>query len=556
MSKNKIKLPAGGIAGLKENFSQDATSGFMVFLLALPLSLGIAKASDFPAIYGLVTAIIGGVVVSMFVGSRLTIKGPAAGLIVIASGAVGAFGGGEQGWHLALGACVVAGIIQILFGLLKLGKLSDFFPGAAIHGMLAAIGIIIMSKQIHFLLGIDPSHLKGKEPLELLTMVPESLMHENAHLTEIGVACLVIMIVFHYIKNQHIKKIPAPLVVLAVAIPLGFALHIKTEGAIHNFVLVSVGSIIENMQKQLINVDFSGISSHTGVFIEYVVLFSLIGSIESLLTVKAIDGMDPWKRKSDANKDLIAVGIGNTLSALLGGLPMISEVARSSANVGYGGRTRWANFFHGLFLLLALLFAVPVINMIPNAALAALLIFVGFRLAHPKEFVHMYHIGIDQFIIFTGTVIATLSTDLLIGVGTGIVLEFMVNLKHGATFGNLFKTKSVVHENENNIVLKVQGDALFSNYLGLKKKLYSLPSGKNLTVDVSEANVVDHTTIISLNAFHAEYEREGGTFTVKGFENHRQVSHAPTSTRIHKKTSVVPGNSGSSHQERKYEKIN
>ncbi len=532
---NKQQLPKDGIEGLKENFSGDATSGFMVFLLALPLSIGIAKASDFPPIFGLVTAIIGGIVVSLFAGSRLTIKGPAAGLIVIASGAVAAFGGGEQGWRLALGACVVAGFIQIGFGFLKLGKLSDFFPGAAIHGMLAAIGVIIMSKQIHFLLGIDPAHLKGKEPLELLAMIPESLQHENAHLTEIGIGCLVILVAFNYIKNQRIKKIPAPLVVLAVAIPLGQALHIKTEGAVHNFALVSVGNIIEILQKQFVNVDLSGISSHTGAFIEYVVLFSLIGTLESLLTVKAIDGMDPFKRKSNTNKDIIAVGIGNTLSGIIGGLPMISEVARSSANVGYGGKTRWSNFFHGLFLLFALLFAVPIINMIPNAALAAMLIFVGFRLAHPREFKHMYHIGIDQFIVFVATLMITLATDLLVGVGSGILIEIIINLKHGTALKNLFNSNVNTEMNGNEVLVSITGDAVFSNLIGVKKKLNLIPEGKKVTVNVSELGVCDHTSLIALNEFKSDYERSDGTVLITGFENHRQVSQDPTSTRIHKK---------------------
>lgn len=534
--KSKLsKIPADGFAGLKENFSSDALSGFLVFLLALPLSLGIAKASDFPPIFGLVTAIIGGVVVSFFSGSRLTIKGPAAGLIVIASGSVAAFGGGEIGWHLTLGAIVVAGIIQILFGVLKLGKLADFFPGAAIHGMLAAIGIIIMSKQIHMLLGIDPGTLKGKEPLELISMIPSSLAHENAHLTEIGIACLAILIGFSFVRNKKIKKIPAPLVVLIVAIPLGYILHVKDEAPIHNFALVKVGSIIETMSKQAINVDFSGMTTHTGVFIQYVILFALIGTIESLLTAKAIDDMDPYKRKSDFNKDITAVGIGNTIAGIFGGLPMISEVARSSANVGNGAQTRWANFFHGMFLLIALLVGVSVIEMIPNAALAAMLIFVGFRLAHPREFKHMWHIGVDQFIIFVATIIITVSTDLLIGVGSGIVLEILVNLIHGTSFSNLFSSSVSFQENGDEIHVNVVGDAVFSNLIGVKKKLYNLPSGKNVTVDLSELKVVDHTTLNLFGFFKEEYEREGGKFELVGLHNHKAVAHAPTSTRKRKK---------------------
>lgn len=526
-------MPADGLAGLKENFSHDALSGFLVFLLALPLSLGIAKASDFPAIFGIVTAIIGGVVVSFFAGSKLTIKGPAAGLIVIASGAVGAMGGGEQGWHMALGAIVVAGLLQILFGVFKLGKLADFFPSAAIHGMLAAIGIIIMSKQIHALLGIDPKLLKGKEPLELLAMIPESIMHENAHITEIGISCLLILVLFSFIKNQKIKKIPAPLVVLIVAIPLGIALHVKTEGAVANFALVKIGSIFDSFKGGLINADFSGIVSQSGVFIQYVVLFALIGSLESLLTAKAIDHLDPYKRKADFNKDLIAVGIGNSVAGLLGGLPMISEVARSSANVANGARTRWANFFHGLFLLLAILVAVPVIEMIPNAALAAMLIYVGFRLTHPKEFIHMWHIGKQQFLVFTATVIITLATDLLIGVGSGILLELIFGLINGVSVGHLFTTKvNVTQEGESNYRLTVEGGLMFSNILGFKKVFFSIPDGKNIIVDVSKAKLVDHTSILTLNSLVDDYEDNGGTAKVQGFQNHIQLGHAPTSTRV------------------------
>ncbi len=533
MNLNKKNIPADGLAGLKENFSKDALSGFLVFLLALPLSLGIAKASEFPAIFGLVTAIIGGVVVSFFAGSRLTIKGPAAGLIVICSGAVTGFGGGENGWHLALGAIVVAGVIQILFGVFKLGKLADFFPSAAIHGMLAAIGVIIMSKQIHNLMGIDPSHLKGKDPLQLLAMIPDSFIHENAHLTEIGIACLLILILFSFIKHPFFKKIPAPLIVLAVAVPLGYALHVKTEGAIHNFAMVKVGNLFDNFKNGLINADFGGLSSNMGVFIQYVILFALIGSLESLLTAKAIDGLDPYKRKSDFNKDLIAVGIGNSLSGLLGGLPMISEVARSSANVSNGAKTRWANFFHGLFLLIAVLFAVSFIEMIPNTALAAMLIFVGFRLAHPREFIHMWHIGKEQFLIFTATVVVTLATDLLIGVGTGIALEIIVNLILGAKLKNLFKTNiTVTNKSDKDYTLALTGGIMFSNILGFKKQFAKIPKGKNVVIDVSKAEIVDHTSLVLINGLMEDYKSEAGTAEMIGLENHRQMAHTPTSTRV------------------------
>lgn len=525
-------VPADGLAGLKQNLSRDALSGFLVFLLAMPLSLGIARASLFPMIFGLVTAIIGGVIVSFFMGSRLSIKGPAAGLIVIASGSVTAMGDGEIGWHLALGTVVVASLLQILFGVLKLGKLADFFPSAAIHGMLAAIGIIIMAKQLHLVLGINPADLKGREPLELIAMLPSSILRENAHLAEIGIACLLILIVMSYIKHEKIKKIPAPLVVLAVSIPLGFALHIKTDGEISSYALVKIGSIADAFRNGPINVDFSGLSTHTGAFIQYVILYSLIGSIESLLTAKAVDGMDPFKRKTDYDKDLIGIGIGNTLCGILGGLPMISEVARSSANIGYGARTRWANFFHGLFLLLAVLAGVSFIEMIPNVALAAMLIFIGFRLAHPKQFVHMFHIGKEQLTVFCVTILVTVSTDLLMGVGSGILLELIINLVNGASPDHLFRTDLHVAQQNGSYIIQVRGALLFSNLLGFKKKFLTIPQGKHITIDVSGATIVDHTAIVTINGLIEDYKDGGGKALVSGFQNHRQLSKAPTSTRI------------------------
>ena len=338
------RIPKDGFQGLKENYASDAVSGLIVFLLALPLSLGIAKASEFPPLMGLLTAIIGGVVVSFFAGSRLTIKGPAAGLIVIMVEGVAEFGGGETGWHLLLGAVVVAGLVQVMFGILKMGKLSDFFPLSAVHGMLAAIGLIIILKQIPVLLNVDPALARGREPFELLALVPDFIRHLDIRATLVGLVSLAIMMGWSSISKGVLKKVPAALVVLLFAIPAELLLDFQhTEPG---YALVHIGNLVENIR---VNVDFAGMSQ-TGLFIKYVIMLALVGSLESLLTVKAIDMMDPFRRKSDANKDLIAIGVGNTLAGILGGLPMISEVARSSSNVANGAKTRWANFFHGFFV--------------------------------------------------------------------------------------------------------------------------------------------------------------------------------------------------------------
>lgn len=514
----KTQVPKDGWAGLKENFAADITAGFVVFLLAMPLSLGIAKASDFPPIMGLVTAIIGGILVSVISGSRLTIKGPAAGLIVVVAGAVAAFGGGETGWKLALGAMVVAGLVQVLFGLFKFGKLVDVFPLSAIHGMLAAIGIIIIVKQIPIFLDVNPELYKGLSTVAMITSIPKFLMNFDPKATLIGVYSLAIMLGWPYLKSFTLGKIPAPLMVLLVAIPSELAMDFAhTEPP---YALLKIGNLMDNLS---FNADFSGVFQ-VGVFIKYVIMFALVGSLESLLTVKAIDLADPYRRKSDTNKDLIAVGVGNTISAFLGGLPMISEVARSSANVNQGAKTRWANFFHGVFLLVFVLVATPLIEMIPNAALAAMLITVGIKLAHPKEFIHTFQIGKEQLAIFLITIVFTLVEDLLVGIAAGVVLKMILHLANGTPISSFFKAPTVVSFNDNQYLVEIDKSAIFSNYLGIKRKLEEIPAGFNITIDLKNTKLVDHSVMENLHRFQQDYEENGGTVKIIGLEKHKPVS--------------------------------
>lgn len=522
-------LPKDGLAGLKENWRVDALSGFLVFLLALPLSLGIAKASQFPAAMGVLTAMIGGLFVSLLAGSRLTIKGPAAGLITICAGAVTELGGGDQGWHLALGVIVVAASIQIVFGFLKFGSLSDFFPHSAVHGMLAAIGIIIFSKQIHVLLGIDPATLKGMEPIELYEMIPHSLANADPRVALVGIISLIIIFGMPMLKGKIFKSIPAPMVVLVVTIPMALLMDFQhTEPA---FDLVKIGDFWASVGY---NADFSAIGSP--IFWKYVFMFLFVNSLESLLTVKAIDGLDPWKRASDPNKDLVAVGAGNALSGLLGGLPMISEVARSSANVNFGGRTRWANFFHGFFLLVAMLLFIPVIEMIPNSALAALLIAVGYRLASPNEFFKTYKIGAEQLVIFVTTIIVTVATDLLVGIASGIAAKFIFHILNGAPFRSLFKARYEFLENGSEYNVTIKDAAIFSNLIGFKKMFHRFLPGKKVVLNFSEARIVDHSFMEQLHHFEEEYHQSGGTVTVLGFEHFQFFSKHPLAAR-----KFVPG---------------
>lgn len=531
----KKSLPKDGFEGLKQNFSSDALSGFLVFLLALPLSLGIAGASDFPPIYGLITAMIGGLVVSFFAGSLLTIKGPAAGLIVIVAGAVSELGHGNSdlGWKLALGAVVVAGVFQVVFGLLKLGSLSDFFPLSAVHGMLAAIGIIIISKQLHILVGMNPLTELGKpmvEPLELLTELKNTFanffMHKDVAI--VGLVSLALVFGWPMLPVKALKKIPSALVVLVVAIPLA------TYFGIHNIadVTTASGEVIKGFKPLLefkkgltdilgINVSFDGMSQ-TGTFIKFVIMFALVGSLEALLTVKAIDMLDPFKRKSNTNKDLIAVGIGNIIAGILGGLPMISEVARSSANVSNGAKTRWANFFHGVFILLFLIFAVTFSDLIPKAALAAMLIGVGWKLAHPREFGHMAKIGADQIAVFITTIIFTLATDLLIGIAAGIVLKLILHLGRGVKFRSLFSANSKINGN----TITVYNAAVFSNFIKVKNKIHSFKFTDDVILDLNDCVFIDHSVIETLYHIKNDFSTEGGSLTILGIDELKNVGNS------------------------------
>ncbi|MBK8668145.1 MAG: SulP family inorganic anion transporter [Saprospiraceae bacterium] len=510
--------PKDGIAGLKENFSSDAISGFIVFLLALPLSMGIAKASDFPPIMGLITAIVGGMIVSLLMGSKLTIKGPAAGLIVIVAGAVADFGGGETGWHLALGAMFVAALVQILFGVLKFGKMTDFFPLSAIHGMLAAIGIIIIAKQLPVLLNVNPQIMAGKGPIAILASLPTVFANLDPRGALIGVISLMIMLGWPYLKSYSISKIPAPLMVLLIAVPAELLMDFShTEPS---YALVHIGNLIENLH---MNINFGGFAT-PGIFIKYVIMFALVGTLESLLTVKAIDLIDPFKRKSDNNKDLIAVGIGNVITSILGGLPMIAEVARSSANVNNGGKTRWANFFHGFFILMFVLIASKYIEMIPNSALAAMLIAVGIKLAHPKEFLHTFNIGKEQLAIFLVTIIFTLFEDLLIGIAAGMLLKIIIHVFNGVPLKSLFKVPVEISFEGDNYLVVVDKAALFTNFAGIKNKLESIPSGFNVTIDLNNTKVTDHSVMKNLDHFKHDYEVSGGHVSITGLDDHKLLS--------------------------------
>ncbi|NBO93410.1 MAG: SulP family inorganic anion transporter [Planctomycetia bacterium] len=579
-SPSAIKTP-------KPNLRADILSGFLVFLIAMPLCLGIAKASEYPPIAGIWTAVIGGLLTTFLSNSQLTIKGPAAGLIVVVATSVvslgeyalpklpeeeiarlEASGKSEQeiqkelqvrqirmGYPLALGCAVIAGVIQTLLGLFKGGNLGELVPLTPVHGMLASIGITIMAKSLFPMLGM-PAAPSSWTPLELIrhllgfgpdpSLVPP-LTQINLTVAAVGFLSLVILIAFPYLKVlvKPLAAVPAQVFVLAVAIPLGLVLNLEGVGKSAGLTtMVSVPNIIysDNPLNALRGAftfpDFSAVLSLPGLVA--VLMFCLIASIESLLSSQAIDLIDPWKRKTDQNRDLMATGIANTLCGLVGALPMISEIVRSKANIDNGACTKYANFFHGLFLLAFVLLLPMVINIIPLAALGAMLVFVGFRLASPKEFFHTFQIGIEQLLVFITTIIVTLSTDLLIGVFSGIALKAVIHLIFGAPVRSFWMADVVIAERNGDVpvTISVRGAALFSNWLGVRKAIdRASEDSSEVILDVSETKVVDHSTMEKLHCLQEEFLQQSKKLTLVGLENHRPLSNHPTAARHNLKKS-------------------
>ncbi|WP_109832387.1 SulP family inorganic anion transporter [Reichenbachiella versicolor] len=555
------ELYSNGLISLKKYWKQDVLSGFMVSLIALPLCLGIALASGVPPMAGLIAAIVGGLFMSRVTGSYVTISGPAAGLIVVNLGAVESLGAMPDGsvdmllgYKYALAAFVVAGIIQLIFGFLKVGKFGDFFPTAAVHGMLAAIGVIIIVKQLFVALDYTPEK-GGHGIIGSMLQIPDAFVNMNPEIAIIALSSIFILVIHPHIKFKPVKMIPAPMWVIICSIPFSHIFDLFHE---HDYKLVghkyhlgpkNLVHLPEKIVEGFVLPDFD--MAFTGVFWVAVISVALVSSIESLLSASAVDTLDPHYRKSNLNRDVSSMGGGSALSAMIGGLPMISEIVRSTANITNGGKTQWANFFHGGFLLLFLLFGKPIIEQIPLAALAAMLIHVGFRLASPTEFKHIYEIGKEQLLIFITTLLTVLATDLIIGVLAGILMQVIIHLYYGAPLRFLFKSKFdyTEHEDKNQRVISLHHSAIFSNYISLKSEIEKHREYGELVLDFSNVNIIDHTFRTHLHDLQKEWEGQGKKLKFTNVDHLIPVSDHPLATKIKGDLSEEQGRKLTKHQQ-------
>ena len=472
---------------LSKNLKKDIPSSIVVFLVALPLCLGIALASGAPLFAGLLTGIIGGIVVGSASGSQLSVAGPAAGLTVIVLTAIAKLGSYET----FLLSIVIAGVFQIILGLIKAGTIGNYFPSAVIEGMLAAIGLILILKQFPHAVGYD-ADFEGDEGFlqvdkdNTFSGILSAVSKINYGAVIISVISLAFMI--YWPKIKKVAVVPAPLLVVVAGVLLS-TLFAGTSLALRNkqYVQIPVVDGLNSVLGLFKSPNFAAIGNKEVWITAFTI--AVIASLETLLSLEAVDKIDPIKRVSPTNRELVAQGIGNIISGMLGGLPMTAVIVRSSANVNAGARTKTSAVLHGFWLLLSFLFIPGIINLIPLSCLAAILLVTGYKLARLSLFTHMWHKGLSQFIPFVVTIVAVLLTDLLIGVGIGMMVGIFYILRTNLRNPYFYHIDS--KGDKEVIRIKLAEEVSFLNKAAIQVTLTSLPAESHVIIDGSNSRYID-----------------------------------------------------------------
>lgn len=495
--------PSAPASGAFSSIGADAPAGLTVFLVALPLCLGIALASGAPLFSGIIAGIVGGLIVSLLSGSSVSVSGPAAGLAVIVATAIESLGS----FPAFLLAVMLAGVLQIAFGLVKAGRLANYVPNAVIKGMLAAIGVVIILKQIPHALGRDDSYEGDFDFFQAadgssttLSDIVDAVVSANPEALLISAVSLAILILWEtpWIKSRKaFAMVPGALIVVLLGVGMNEAFRVLFDGFYlsaedgHLVALPAGGA--SDFLAQLTHPDWSRWNDQA-IYITAVTI-AVVASIESLLSLEASDKIDPQRRISDPDRELIAQGVGNVAAGLVGGIPVTAVIVRSSANVYAGAKTRLSAFIHGVLLLVCVLMIPRLLNLIPLASLAAVLIVIGYKLTKPALYKDIWNAGLDQFLPFIITVLAIVFTDLLTGVLIGIVfgIIFVIRTNHHSAF-------TLVHQDEL-FLLRFNKDASFVNKTELKTKLSSIPPQSSLIVDGTRATFIDRDVYDVLSDF-------------------------------------------------------
>lgn len=480
----------------KNNLKRDLPSSVVVFLVALPLCLGIALASGAPLFSGLLAGIIGGVVVASVSGSQLSVSGPAAGLTVIVFTSISQLGSFE----VFLLALVIAGLLQALFGLIKAGTIANYFPSSVIEGMLAAIGIILILKQIPHALGYD-ANFEGDESFQQGSENTFSALAVALSRISYGaviISSLSLVVLIYWPKVKKISGVPAALVVVIIGIILNRAFE-GTNFAIkeEHLVQIPVAGSFSEFKNLFVSPDFSQIGNQQVWIVALTI--AIVASLETLLSLEAVDKIDPLKRVSPTNRELFAQGLGNATSGLIGGLPMTAVIVRSSANVSSGGRTKMSAIFHGIWLLVAVLAIPGIINLIPLSCLAAILLVTGYKLAKIGLFAKMWRSGYSQFVPFVVTVLAVVLTDLLKGVALGMLVSIYFILRNNLRNPYFYQIGS--YGDKKVIEIKLAEEVSFLNKAAIQYTLGNLPQETNIRIDGTNCRYIDPDVLEVIHNF-------------------------------------------------------
>ena len=484
---------------LSATWKADLAAGLVVFLIALPLCLGIALASGAPLASGIISGLIGGLVVSMLSGSQLMVSGPAAGLTAIVVAALATLGS----WEGFLTAVVLAGLMQVGLGVIRAGIIGYFFPSSVIKGMLAAIGLILIMKQLPYAIGQTASAAAFGEGLDGVFMGPirTAIASITPVVCAISAVSIALLVALEKTALKRLKVLPGPLAVVVFATVVSEVLRISGSPLALNPDQLVALPFANGGPRELLDAfsfpDWS-VLRNPAVW-KVAVTVALVASLETLLSLDATDKLDPWKRESPGNRELVAQGIGNTMAGLVGGLPITGVIVRSSANIDAGAHTRWAAFFHGGFLLVAVATFPGLLNRIPLAALAAILLYTGFKLAHPRFFRTAWRIGPVHFIPFTLTIVAILATDLLIGILIGLGAGIFFVLRNN--FQTAYHLQEHVFQDARMLRLVLAEETSFLNKASIASTLNSLPHGGTVEIDGTRASYIEYDVLEIIHNF-------------------------------------------------------